>query len=95
MLRITTSAITHLLRLRRERGFDPSYGARLARGAGSARARLSFVAGPQPADRVLAQAAGSIAVYIDPGIERAFGDATIDAVQADGAVRWKITPRPR
>lgn len=92
MVRITSRATAHLVALRRQRGFDDAYGARLARHPETRRVRLSFVRGPQPTDRVVPQEA--LGVYLDQGLHTALRDATIDAVETDGNVRLKIGHRP-
>lgn len=93
MVRITSRATAHLLQLRRRRGFDDAYAARLARSPETRRVALSFVRRPEPTDRVVPQEA--LGVFIDQGLHRALRDATIDAVESDGQVRLKVGHRPR
>ena len=92
MVRITSRATAHLLELRRRRGFDDAYGARLSRSPETRRVALSFVRGPEPTDRLLPQE--RLGVYLDQSLHRALRDATIDAVETDGSVRLKIGHRP-
>jgi hypothetical protein len=74
MLKLTKAATAHLLRVRTERGFGPSAGARLVRG--STGIGLTFARAPQEGDKVLrgsdfpVYVAEDVAEILDRGYQR-------------------------
>jgi hypothetical protein len=80
MVQVTSDATRHLLRVREERGFKDSDGARFVRNAG--RVGLTFAGSPGADDRVIE--AGGIDIYLSPDVAEALKSAVIDARAEDG-----------
>jgi Fe-S cluster assembly iron-binding protein IscA len=74
MLQLTPKATSHLVRKRRQRGLDDQSGARFVSKGSSV--GLTFVAAPEPGDRVIEQK--DIAVYVAPEVAAAYDGALID-----------------
>ncbi|MEX1171623.1 MAG: hypothetical protein WEG56_03310 [Chloroflexota bacterium] len=75
MLQLTPEATSHLVRVRRQRGLDDQSGARFVSKGGSV--GLTFVAAPEPGDRVIEQK--DIAVFVAQEVAEAFDGSVIDA----------------
>jgi Fe-S cluster assembly iron-binding protein IscA len=79
MLQLTSDAVTHLARIRRERGQDGT-AVRLIRNNG--RLGLTFAAAPEPGDRTIG--AGEITVCVPPDVAETLADSTIDVKTEEG-----------
>jgi Fe-S cluster assembly iron-binding protein IscA len=80
MLRLTSDATDHLVRVRQERGAANDAGARLVRGGGGV--RLTFSQSPEQGDKVID--ASDIKVFVAPEIADALDSSVIDAKTEDG-----------
>jgi Fe-S cluster assembly iron-binding protein IscA len=80
MLRLTSDATDHLVRVRQERGATKDAGARLVRGGGGV--RLTFSQSPEQGDKVID--ASDIKVFVAPEIADALDSSVIDAKTEDG-----------
>jgi Fe-S cluster assembly iron-binding protein IscA len=80
MVQVTKEAAKHLVRVRGERGFDRSDGARfLKRGVGVG---LTFSKKPQPGDRVIE--ANGVPVFVAADVARKLDRGVIDVGSKDG-----------
>lgn len=90
MLKLTKAATAHLLRVRAERGFDPSAGARFVRG--SAGIGLTFARAPQEGDKVLM--GSDFPVYVAEDVAEILDRAVIDETTTeDRGSRLVIRPQ--
>jgi Fe-S cluster assembly iron-binding protein IscA len=80
MLRLTSDATNHLVRVRQERGAGTDAGARLVRGGGGV--RLTFTQTPEQGDKIVD--ASDIKVFVAPEIADALDTSVIDAKTEDG-----------
>jgi Fe-S cluster assembly iron-binding protein IscA len=82
MVQVTQEATKHLVRVRRERGFDTATGARFVSRGSSV--TLTFAPAPQPGDGV---AGGKeIPIYVAPQVAEKLDSAVIDIADRDGRV---------
>lgn len=79
MLQLTNDAVSHLARIRRERGQDGT-AVRLVRNNG--RLGLTFAAAPEPDDRTIG--AGEITVCVPPDVAETLANSTIDVKTEEG-----------
>ena len=79
MLQLTSDAMSHLERIRRERGQDGS-AVRLVRNNG--RLGLTFTAAPEPGDRTIGS--GNLTVCLPPEVAETLSNSTIDVKTEDG-----------
>ena len=95
MLRLTSSASRHLVKLRKERGVDDRAGVRFVSKEG--RVGLTFSLNPVHGDREIDGEA--IKVYIAPEIAPALDESIIDARDEDGktalVLRKQATATPK
>jgi Fe-S cluster assembly iron-binding protein IscA len=90
MLKLTKAATAHLLRVRAERGFDPSAGARFVRG--SAGVGLTFARAPHKGDKVLT--GSDFPVYLAEDVAEILDRAVIDeATTEDRGSRLVVRPQ--
>lgn len=80
MMQITDSAQAHLVRVRKERGFDEKQVARFVDNEG--RVRLTFAPAAEPGDRELT--ANEITVLLAPEVAGRLKNGVIDARREDG-----------
>jgi len=80
MLRLTTPASEHLMRVRKEKGLDKTLAPRFIRRAG--RLVLTFAKGPESGDRVVDS--GKVSTLVASSAADLLDDATIDVKTTSG-----------
>ena len=91
MLKLTKAATAHLLRVRTDRGFDPSAGARFVRG-GAGGVGLTFARAPQEGDTVLT--GSDFPVYVAEDVAEILDRSIIDETTTeDRESRLLIRPQ--
>ncbi|MDH4143393.1 MAG: hypothetical protein OEV61_12355 [Chloroflexota bacterium] len=90
MLRLTSQATDHLLKVRRERGFDANAIPRFIRRTG--RLALTFAKGPESGDRVIDN--GRVSTLVAASASDLLDDALIDVKTSSGR-SMLVVRRPR
>jgi Fe-S cluster assembly iron-binding protein IscA len=89
MLRLTPTAVTHLVNVRRERGVDERAGVRFVSQGG--RVRLTFEKAPREGDTVVK--APEIEVYVAGDIAEALDRSVIDAQREENKTILVLRPQ--
>jgi Fe-S cluster assembly iron-binding protein IscA len=88
-MQVTKEAVSHLVRVRGERGAAPGAGARfVSTGTGVG---LTFATSPEPGDRVVE--VPEIPVFVSSQVVEKLDDATIDVSERDGKVGLVLRPK--
>jgi Fe-S cluster assembly iron-binding protein IscA len=91
MFMLTPAAAAAMSDARSEVGAPDDWGIRFfARPDGSSDITFDFVAAPEPDD--IAGGSSKLRTYVEAGIHREYGDATVDYVDSDGAAELVIRP---
>jgi hypothetical protein len=89
MVQVTQQAAGRLVRLRDQRGFDRSFGARFVRGNNGV--TLTFAATPQPGDQAVEGGDLPISIFLAPDVVPALIGSTIDVKDRDGKEALVLT----